>query len=686
MPKKGGAFEKEEEPVRAIVFADTFDSAFFPLTQTVPRCLLPLCGVKILDYTLQMLVESGMKEILVLCRAHEDKINKHISNSPCWESNVRCKVTTKSVAHCRTVGDCIRDVQESALINGDFVLVYGDVVSNLNLSSFIEKHKARYIEDKANIMTMLFKVTEPDHPLRSAENDFAVALGDTDRMDDSFRLLSYVKKHEGESSKSFDFPKEIFAESTTVQLRNNFLDAQIYICSQEVLILFADEFDIEDMFGSIRFIHTDEIRCERIYCHIIEDEYAARVSDINAYDIISKDIICRWTHPLVPDVFRPHGSTCGLKRYNIYLEDNVVLTRGCAIEGNTMISSGTTIGHDGGAITSISDSVVGPNCVIGPGCSLRNCYIFGNVKIAAGCTLQYCIIGENCRVKKNVTLGERTVVGPDVALGPSVSIPAGTLISSEPPKFDDDFSGSEDSDENVEGVVADADLGSKSVGYMLDLTSEDDGTKYGWRAEEEPVQELEDSGSESEPETSDDEQRPASDPFEKFAEEVVEVIEARVVVSLDLGKPVLSDELCLEIRGSRAAYNMSMSEVVQGISVSICKAVCQADDSAEATAKQISAKLKRVFLSCIPVFSQYVKTANDRNDFVWAIHDACFSQEKSKAGFTSVLHALFNDDDELISQEAVEEWAAASDADPGLRKQAQPFLDWLAESDDESDD
>lgn len=257
--------------------------------------------------TCQMLVESGMKEILVLCRAHEDKINKHISNSPCWESNVRCKVTTKSVAHCRTVGDCIRDVQESALINGDFVLVYGDVVSNLNLSSFIEKHKARYIEDKANIMTMLFKVTEPDHPLRSAENDFAVALGDTDRMDDSFRLLSYVKKHEGESSKSFDFPKEIFAESTTVQLRNNFLDAQIYICSQEVLILFADEFDIEDMFGSIRFIHTDEIRCERIYCHIIEDEYAARVSDINAYDIISKDIICRWTHPLVPDVFRPHG-------------------------------------------------------------------------------------------------------------------------------------------------------------------------------------------------------------------------------------------------------------------------------------------------------------------------------------------------------------------------------------------
>lgn len=325
--------------------------------------------------------------------------------------------------------------------------------------------------------------------------------------------------------------------------------------------------------------------------------------------------------------------------------------------------------------------------MIGPGCSLKNCYIFGNVNIAAGCTLEFCIIGENCRIKKNVTLGARTVVGPDVTLGPSVTLAAGSLISSEPPNFDDDFSGSEGSDDEVDGVVLGADLGAKGEGYMLDLTSEEDGTRYGWRTEDEPVEEVEDLDSESEgDEPSDDDQRPAVDPFEKFVEEVMEVIEARVVLSLDLGKPVLSDELCLEIRGSRAAYNMSMSEVVQGISVSICKVVCSADDVAEATAKQTSAKLKRVFLSCVPVFSQYVKAANDRADFVWAIHDACLSHEMSKAGFTSVLHALFNDDDELVSQEAAEEWAQASDADPGLRKQAQPFLDWLAESDDESED
>lgn len=40
----------------------------------------------------------------------------------------------------------------------------------------------------------------------------------------------------------------------------------------------------------------------KIFTHEIHSSYAARVENYRSYDTISKDIIQRWTYPLVPDV------------------------------------------------------------------------------------------------------------------------------------------------------------------------------------------------------------------------------------------------------------------------------------------------------------------------------------------------------------------------------------------------
>jgi hypothetical protein len=40
----------------------------------------------------------------------------------------------------------------------------------------------------------------------------------------------------------------------------------------------------------------------KIYTHEIHSSYAARVDNFRSYDAVSKDIIQRWTYPMVPDV------------------------------------------------------------------------------------------------------------------------------------------------------------------------------------------------------------------------------------------------------------------------------------------------------------------------------------------------------------------------------------------------
>lgn len=117
-------------------------------------------------------------------------------------------------------------------------------------------------------------------------------------------------------------------------------------CVIQVPSLFQDNFD----YGDIRrdFVHgvlTSDLLMKNIYCYIASDGYAARVKDTKSYDAIrsvllspdagflcsfcrvlySKDILARWTFPLVPDDNHPGGHSYEHIRGNKYIaKDNTV--------------------------------------------------------------------------------------------------------------------------------------------------------------------------------------------------------------------------------------------------------------------------------------------------------------------------------------------------------------------------
>jgi translation initiation factor eIF-2B subunit epsilon len=85
---------------------------------------------------------------------------------------------------------------------------------------------------------------------------------------------------------------------------------------------------------------------------------------------VSKDIIQRWTFPLVPDNNLLGHTSYQYSRRNVYKETkDVNFARSCVIGENSVIGGGTSIGHN----TRIDHSVIGPNCVIGTN-SLLPCY------------------------------------------------------------------------------------------------------------------------------------------------------------------------------------------------------------------------------------------------------------------------------------------------------------------------
>ena len=71
---------------------------------------------------------------------------------------------------CKTAGEALREIDIKDIIKSDFVLVSGDVVSNMDLGAALEAHKARRDKDKNALMTMvcLFQAVQPliDMPLQ----------------------------------------------------------------------------------------------------------------------------------------------------------------------------------------------------------------------------------------------------------------------------------------------------------------------------------------------------------------------------------------------------------------------------------------------------------------------------------------------------------------------------------------
>ena len=151
--KKGGGGndigQAEEDPLVAVVLADSYNSRFSPLTLDKPRCLLPLLNAPMIDWTLEALALAGVEHTYVLARAHVELIREHISGR--LDASY---ITVIATPEARSQGDALRELDGKQLIKSDFLLVHADGVGNMDLKEVIRIHKERRKADKDAIMTM----------------------------------------------------------------------------------------------------------------------------------------------------------------------------------------------------------------------------------------------------------------------------------------------------------------------------------------------------------------------------------------------------------------------------------------------------------------------------------------------------------------------------------------------------
>jgi translation initiation factor eIF-2B subunit epsilon len=280
-------------------------------------------------------------------------------------------------------------------------------VSNVDLTSAIDAHKARKEVDKNAIMTMVLK--------QGSINAKSCNTGDDSLfiMNSSTNEILYYHGLDGRMPKSCSLDLDVFDKNDELEARMDLVDCRIDICSIEVPALFTENFDYQDIRKDfVRGILESDLLGKTIYAHILTDKYAARVTCPYMYDLVSKDIMGRWTYPVVPD-----SDWAGNSKYELiwpytYRDSNVVLTSSTVVSGKSAIGSGSSIGRD----TRIKDSVIGKNVSIGAKVVLDGAYIMDDCVIGDGCKVLRSIISNNVTLKSNVCIPKGCLVGSNVYL------------------------------------------------------------------------------------------------------------------------------------------------------------------------------------------------------------------------------------------------------------------------------
>lgn len=175
-------------------------------------------------------------QILVFCGWFSDMLEAYLKSSK-WNSStlsIRC-ISSNS---CSSAGDALRELDEMNIVRSDpFILISGDVVSNLNLKKAIAFHKQKRKEDINNIMTVVLKKVQKSAGAKPILDDLVVGMN---------RKTSQIVIFEDSiDKKDVHVPIELMENSTELSFSTDLLDCNVDICSPELMLQFSDNFDYQ---------------------------------------------------------------------------------------------------------------------------------------------------------------------------------------------------------------------------------------------------------------------------------------------------------------------------------------------------------------------------------------------------------------------------------------------------------
>jgi mannose-1-phosphate guanylyltransferase len=124
--------------MKAFLLAAGHGSRLRPITDTVPKCLVPIQGVPMLSIWLELCKSIGIDEILINLHAHADSVSEFLLRDP---NGARVRLVNEE----RLLGSAgtLRANRDWIASDDCFWIFYADVLNRANLTDMLDVHRRR---------------------------------------------------------------------------------------------------------------------------------------------------------------------------------------------------------------------------------------------------------------------------------------------------------------------------------------------------------------------------------------------------------------------------------------------------------------------------------------------------------------------------------------------------------------
>ena len=156
--------------MRALLLSAGLGTRLRPLTDTIPKCLVPIHGKPLLGYWIDLLLANEyIDRLLVNTHYLVDQVEAFIATSPSVQQ-IELLHENKLLGTGGTVLKACDFFEEQT-----FMVVHADNLSRFNVSDFIASHHAR--KSDCAITMMLFETDQPESCGIVDVDDYGVVIG-----------------------------------------------------------------------------------------------------------------------------------------------------------------------------------------------------------------------------------------------------------------------------------------------------------------------------------------------------------------------------------------------------------------------------------------------------------------------------------------------------------------------------
>jgi mannose-1-phosphate guanylyltransferase len=309
--------------VQAVVLVGGLGTRLRPLTETIPKQLLPVAGIPMIERVLAQLALHGVDRAVLSMGYLPDAFVAAYPDERIGGVDVSFAIEEVPLG---TAG-AIRFAAHAASIDETFLAVNGDVLTDLDVSSLVKVHR-----DRGAACTI--HLTPVEDPSR-----YGVVVTDA-----SGTVLSFVEKPDPGSAPSND------------------INAGTYVLEPSFLDLIPDDATV-----SVEREVFPRMVAERSLCAVVDASYWIDAGTPQAFLRANKDVLDGTRVVPLPGVLTDGVLVLeGASVAESAAISSSVIGRGARVgEGASVVDSVVLDGATIGARASVTDAVVGPHAVIG---------------------------------------------------------------------------------------------------------------------------------------------------------------------------------------------------------------------------------------------------------------------------------------------------------------------------------